>query len=221
MLDFLRVKTVPTVSWSSPRPLNFFPALLTFVLLCIGLVLFGVGEALLINAGVGVSPWTVFSQGVANTSGLGIGMSTFFIGVGVLVLWIPLRQTPGLGTLLNIIIIAAVMELSLPYLPQMAGTVSGIIQTMFGVFIVGLGSGLYLVANLGPGPRDGVMTGLQRVTGLPVALVRMSIELTVVGIGWSLGGVAGLGTLLFAVFIGPAVSIGLYLVGRLSEQRSL
>jgi len=159
MLDFLRVKTVPTVSWSSPRPLNFFPALRTFVLLCIGLVLFGVGEALLINAGVGVSPWTVFSQGVANTSGLGIGMSTFFIGVGVLVLWIPLRQTPGLGTLLNIIIIAAVMELSLPYLPQMAGTVSGIIQTMLGVFIVGLGSGLYLVANLGPGPRDGVMTG--------------------------------------------------------------
>jgi hypothetical protein len=193
----------------------------TFVLLCVGLVLFGVGEALLINAGVGVSPWTVFSQGVANTSGLGIGMSTFFIGVGVLVLWIPLRQTPGLGTLLNIIIIAAVMESSLPYLPQMAGTVSGIIQTMLGVFIVGLGSGLYLVANLGPGPRDGVMTGLQRVTGLPVALVRMSIELTVVGIGWSLGGVAGLGTLLFAVFIGPAVSIGLYLVGRLSKQRSL
>ena len=221
MLDFLRVKTVPTVSWSSLRPLNFFPALRTFVLLCIGLVLFGVGEALLINAGVGVSPWTVFSQGVANTSGLGIGMSTFFIGVGVLVLWIPLRQTPGLGTLLNIIIIATVMELSLPYLPQMAGTVSGIIQTMLGVFIVGLGSGLYLVANLGPGPRDGVMTGLQRVTGLPIALVRMSIELTVVGIGWSLGGVAGLGTLLFAVFIGPAVSIGLYLVGRLSEQRSL
>ena len=221
MLDFLRVKTVPTVSWSSLRPLNFFPALRTFVLLCIGLVLFGVGEALLINAGVGVSPWTVFSQGVANTSGLGIGMSTFFIGVGVLVLWIPLRQTPGLGTLLNIIIIATVMELSLPYLPQMAGTVSGIIQTMLGVFIVGLGSGLYLVANLGPGPRDGVLTGLQRVTGLPVALVRMSIELTVVGIGWSLGGVAGLGTLLFAVFIGPAVSIGLYLVGRLSEQRSL
>jgi hypothetical protein len=221
MLDFLRVKTVPTVSWSSPRPLNFFPALGTFMLLCVGLVLFGVGEALLINAGVGVSPWTVFSQGVANTSGLGIGMSTFFIGVGVLVLWIPLRQTPGLGTLLNIIIIAAVMESSLPYLPQMAGTVSGIIQTMLGVFIVGLGSGLYLVANLGPGPRDGVMTGLQRVTGLPVALVRMSIELTVVGIGWSLGGVAGLGTLLFAVFIGPAVSIGLYLVGRLSKQRSL
>lgn len=221
MLDFLRVKTVPTVSWSSPRPLNFFPALHTFALLCIGLILFGVGEALLINAGVGVSPWTVFSQGVANTSGLGIGMSTFFIGVGVLVLWIPLRQMPGLGTLLNIIIIAAVMELSLPYLPQMAGTVSGIIQAMLGVFIVGLGSGLYLVANLGPGPRDGVMTGLQRVTGLPVALVRMCIELTVVGIGWSLGGVAGLGTLLFAVFIGPAVSIGLYLVGRLSKQRSL
>jgi len=218
MFDFLRVKTVPTASWSSPAPLNFFPAPPTFILLCFGLMLFGTGEALLINAGVGVSPWTVFSQGVANTSGLGIGMSTFFIGIGVLLLWIPLRQTPGLGTLLNIIIIAAVMELSLPYLPKMAGIVTGIMQTLVGILLIGLGSGVYLVANLGPGPRDGVMTGLQRLTGLPVALVRMGIELTVVGIGWSLGGVAGLGTLLFAIFIGPSVSIGLYLVGKLSGQ---
>ena len=142
MLDFLRVKSVPTASWSSPAPLNFFPAPPTFALLCFGLVLFGVGEALLINAGVGVSPWTVFSQGVANSSGFGIGMSTFFIGIGVLLLWIPLRQTPGLGTLLNIMIIAAVMELSLPYLPKMTGVVMGIVQTLIGVLVVGLGSGI-------------------------------------------------------------------------------
>jgi len=221
MLDFLRVKTVPTVSWSSPRPLNFFPALRTFVLLCVGLVLFGVGEALLINAGVGVSPWTVFSQGVANTSGLGIGMSTFFIGVGVLVLWIPLRQTPGLGTLLNIIIIAAVMEYHYRIFHRWQGLCRVLSKPCSACLLSVLGAGSTSSLTLGPGPRDGVMTGLQRVTGLPVALVRMSIELTVVGIGWSLGGVAGLGTLLFAVFIGPAVSIGLYLVGRLSKQRSL
>ena len=204
---------MPTARWSSPRPLNFLPAPLTFVFLCVGLILFGVGEALLINAGVGVSPWTVFSQGVANVSGLSIGLSTFFIGFGVLILWIPLKQMPGLGTLLNIAIISAVLELSLPYLPKSSSLVAGLFQTGVGVFIVGLGSGLYLVANLGAGPRDGVMKGLQRVTDLPIAGVRMSIELAVVAIGWSLGGVAGVGTLVFALFIGPAVSLGLYLVG--------
>lgn len=216
MLEILRVKSVPVASWSSPRPLNFKPSLATFTLLCMGLVLFGLGEALLINAGVGVSPWTVFSQGVANVSGLSIGVSTFFIGIGVLLLWIPLRQMPGLGTLLNILIISTVLELSLPYLPTASTLVAGILQTFFGVLVVGLGSGIYLVANLGAGPRDGVMKGLQRATNLPIAVVRMSIELTVVAVGWSLGGVAGLGTLIFAVFIGPAVSIGLYSVGRLA-----
>ncbi len=214
MLDILRVKSIPVASWSSPAPLNFFPAPLTLVALCFGLFLFGLGEALLINAGVGVSPWTVFSQGVANVSGLGIGVSTFFIGIGVLLLWVPLRQIPGLGTVLNIIIISAVLELSLPYLPTADGVVMGVIQTLCGVLAVGFGSGIYLMANLGAGPRDGVMKGLQRVTGLPIAAVRMGIELTVVAIGWSLGGVAGIGTLLFAVFIGPAVSIGLYTVGQ-------
>lgn len=214
MLEMLRVKSIPVASWSSPAPLIFLPAPLTFCALCIGLVLFGLGEALLINAGVGVSPWTVLSQGVANVSGLGIGVSTFFIGIGVLLLWIPLKQMPGLGTLLNIVIISVVLELSLPYLPLAEGGVAGVLQTLLGVLTVGFGSGIYLVANLGAGPRDGVMKGLQRVSNLPIAVVRMSIELTVVVIGWSLGGVAGVGTLLFAVFIGPAVSIGLYTVGR-------
>lgn len=214
MLDMLRVKSIPVASWSSPAPLIFLPAPLTFCALCFGLVLFGLGEALLINAGVGVSPWTVLSQGVANVSGLGIGVSTFFIGLGVLLLWIPLKQMPGLGTLLNIVIISAVLELSLPYLPVADGIAGGVLQTLAGVLAVGFGSGIYLMANLGAGPRDGVMKGLQRVSNLPIAVVRMSIELTVVAIGWSLGGVAGIGTLLFAVFIGPAVSIGLYTVGR-------
>lgn len=214
MLDMLRVKSIPVASWSSPAPLIFLPAPLTFCALCFGLVLFGLGEALLINAGVGVSPWTVLSQGVANVSGLGIGVSTFFIGLGVLLLWIPLKQMPGLGTLLNIVIISAVLELSLPYLPVADGIAGGVLQTLVGVLAVGFGSGIYLMANLGAGPRDGVMKGLQRVSNLPIAVVRMSIELTVVAIGWSLGGVAGIGTLLFAVFIGPAVSIGLYTVGR-------
>ena len=124
MLDMLRVKSIPVASWSSPAPLIFLPAPLTFCALCFGLVLFGLGEALLINAGVGVSPWTVLSQGVANVSGLGIGVSTFFIGLGVLLLWIPLKQMPGLGTLLNIVIISAVLELSLPCLPVADGVSS-------------------------------------------------------------------------------------------------
>ncbi len=218
MFAFLRVKAVPMVSWSSAHPLNFFPAPLTLLLLSLGLVLFGLGEALLINAGLGVSPWVVFSQGVAKVSGLSIGVSTFVIGFGVLLLWIPLKQMPGIGTLLNIVIISAVLELSLPYLPAMTGYVGGILQTLIGILVVGLGSGFYLVANLGAGPRDGVMKGLQRVTNLPIAVVRMSIELTVVVIGWSLGGVVGLGTLLFALLIGPSVSIGLFAVDRLAER---
>jgi uncharacterized membrane protein YczE len=220
MFAMLRVKTVPTTGWSSPRPLSFLPAPMTLLMLCIGLVLFGLGEALLINAGIGVSPWTVFSQGVANVSGLGIGVSTFFIGVGVLLLWIPLKQTPGLGTLLNIVIISVVLELSLPYLPLVTSLFAGLVQTFIGVLTVGLGSGIYLVANLGAGPRDGVMKGLQRVSNLPIAVVRMGIELTVVGLGWALGGVAGMGTLIFALFIGPAVSIGLYSVAWFSGVAS-
>ena len=217
-MKVLSVKGIPVVFWSSKQALNFKPSPLTLVPLCIGLLIFGVGEALLIAAGAGVSPWVVFAQGVENISGWSIGMANFSVSLGVLLFWIPLRQTPGLGTLLNAIIIAAAIEYSLTYLPQPDLYLLKVIEIIAGILLVGLGSGLYLIANLGPGPRDGLMTGLQRLTNFPIAWVRTTIELTVVALGWLLGGTVGLGTILFAFGIGPAVSIGLYIVNFLSQK---
>lgn len=206
------VKSVPSVSWSSDRALNFSPRLLTLVILCAGLTIFGIGEALLIAAGAGNSPWTVLSQGFSEISGWSIGVTTFLTSLAVLLLWIPLRQTPGIGTILNAVIISIAIEVSLPYLPRTDIYLLQLLMTAVGILLVGLGSGFYLIANLGPGPRDGLMTGLQRVTDLPVARVRTAIEITVVVFGWLLGGTVGLGTLMFAFGIGPAVSMGLFLV---------
>lgn len=211
------VKAVPYVVWSSPHPLSFRPAPRTAFLLCLGLVIFGTGEALLIRAGLGVSPWTVLAQGVAVNSALGIGAATFLVSVLVLLLWIPLRQMPGLGTVANAVLIAAAIEITLPWLPAVDGVVLRLLQTVGGILLVGLGSGIYLVAHLGAGPRDGLMTGLQRLSGLPIAWVRTAIEVTVVAIGWLLGGTVGVGTLMFALLIGPAVALGLSLVEWLSK----
>lgn len=217
MRRFLAVKAVPVVSWSSDHPLSFRPRLLTIFILSLGLVIFGVGEALLIKAGLGVSPWTVFAQGISLQVGVGIGWATFTVSLMVLLLWIPLRQMPGLGTLLNAVLIATAIEFSLDYLPETDLLVAQLLITVVGVLLVGVGSGMYLIAHLGAGPRDGLMTGLQRLTDFPIAWVRLAIELSVVALGWLLGGTVGLGTLLFAAGIGPAVSLGIYLVARLSE----
>lgn len=217
-MKLFSIKSVPTVSWSSDHALNFRPRILTLCILCIGLTIFGIGEALLIAAGAGNSPWTVLSQGFSQISGWSIGVTTFLTSLAVLILWIPLRQAPGIGTLLNAVIISVAIELSLPYLPQPDSYLLQVIQTTFGILLVGFGSGLYLIANLGPGPRDGLMTGLQRVSDLPVARVRTAIEITVVIFGWLLGGTVGLGTLMFAFGIGPAVSMGLYLVNYFSAR---
>lgn len=177
-----------------------------------GLVVFGLGEALLVTAGVGVSPWTMFAEGVTNVTGLSLGLATFVISAIVLVLWIPLKQTPGMGTILNAIIIALVLEYVLPFLPTFETYVANAVLALVGVLVTGFGGAIYLVANLGPGPRDGLMTGLQSVTHQPIALVRMFLELTVVVIGWALGGTLGLGTIFFALGIGPAVAIGIQIL---------
>ena len=126
------------------------------------------------------------------------------------------KTDAGIGTILNAIIIAAVIEFSLPFLPYPEDSIYQILQTILGVLVVGIGSGIYLISNLGAGPRDGLMTGLQRVTQLPISIVRTTLEIVVVIIGWSLGGVVGLGTVIFAIGIGPAVSMGLVTVERLS-----
>jgi uncharacterized membrane protein YczE len=139
----------------------------------------------------------------------------FASSVGVLLFWLPLKQQPGVGTILNILVIAGTIELSM-YLFDFStdSNFINLIVGSVGVVLVGLGSGIYLTANLGPGPRDGLMTGLQRVTQYPIAWVRVSIEVSVVGVGWVLGGTVGIGTLLFAFGIGPAVALGLYLVAK-------
>ena len=208
------LKKVPTLSWSSFDALNLKPRIITLLYLLIGLILFGLGETMLIAANVGVSPWTVLAQGISIKTGYSIGISTFMVSIGVLILWIPLKQKPGIGTILNTIIISIVLDVSLPYLPTPESFFLQALQVFIGVIIVWLGSGFYLISNLGPGSRDGLMTGLQKKTNLPIALIRAIIEVSAVVFGFYLGGVVGIGTLVFAFGIGPAVSAGLFFVSR-------
>ena len=211
---FKLIKKIPKTSWSSKKPLNFKPKIKTLLFLIFGLFLFGLGETLLLASGGGVSPWTVLAEGISIYSSYSIGFCTFIISVSVLLLWMPLKQKPGIGTLLNALIIALVFDYTLPYLPNPTDYEFKILQIIIGVLTVGLGSGFYLIANLGPGPRDGLMTGVQRITGKPIALGRSTIEIIVVFFGWLLGGTAGLGTIIFALGIGPAVAVGIYFVSR-------
>ena len=208
------IKKIPKTSWSSKGPLNIKPKIKTLIFLIIGLFLFGLGETLLLASGGGVSPWTVLAEGLSIHSSYSIGWCTILVSFIVLILWIPLKQKPGIGTILNAIIVALVLDYALPYLPNPENYKFKVIQIIIGVLITGLGSGFYLIANLGPGPRDGLMTGVQRVTGKPIALVRSTIEVIVVFFGWILGGTAGIGTIIFALGIGPAVAVGIYFVSK-------
>ena len=212
---FLSIKNIPKVSWSSEEPLNFKPRISTFFFLCFGLTLFGLGEGLLIVSFTGASPWTVLAEGISLNVDFSIGTVTFFISLGVLFLWLFLNQKPGIGTFLNALIVAIMIDVSIALIPTPENYISQLFLAIFAVLIVGLGSGLYLVANLGPGPRDGLMTGIQRKTNLPIAAVRAFLEISVVSIGWYLGGTVGIGTLLFAFGVGPAVALGLFIVGRI------
>jgi uncharacterized membrane protein YczE len=180
----------------------------------LGLTLFGLGEAVVVKAGLGNGPWTVFAQGLSVRTGLAIGATTFIISVLVLLIWIPLRERPGLGTIANAIIIAAALQVGVLVLPDLTHPIAELIAVIFGVALIGLGSGLYLTTNLGPGPRDGAMTGIHNRTGWPIYAVRLGIEVVVVIIGWLLGGTVGIGTVLFALLIGPFVGYGLMFVGR-------
>jgi uncharacterized protein len=212
LFDILKIKKIPNLTWSSSSPLNFKPNLKTLIFLVLGLSLFAIGETLLITANQGVSPWTVLAQGISFQTNLSIGITTFIVSLIVLILWYPLKQKPGLGTILNIILISIIIDLSAPILPYPKSLLFQIIQSIIAVFIVGLGSGFYLTANLGPGPRDGLMTGLQNLTNQPIALIRTILEVSAVGLGFYLGGIVGIGTILFAFGIGPTVSIGIFIV---------
>ena len=212
---FLTIKNIPRVSWSSNKPLNFKPKLLTFFFLCFGLTLFGLGEGLLIVSAAGASPWSVLAQGIYLNVGFSVGILTILISVGVLFLWLPLNQKPGIGTILNALIIGLMIDICIKFVPTPENYISQLLFAIMAVLTVGLGGGIYLVANLGAGPRDGLMIGLQQKTNLPIAAVRAFLEITVMSIGWYLGGTVGVGTLLFAFGIGPAVTLGLFLVGRI------
>jgi len=212
---FLSLKNIPKVSWSSEKPLNLRPKISTFLFLCLGLTLFGLGEGLLIVSFAGASPWSVLAQGISLNVDLSIGTITLFLSIGVLIFWLPLNQKPGIGTILNALIIAVMIDISIALISTPENYISQLLLAFIAVLTVGLGGGIYLVANLGAGPRDGLMVGLQQKTNLPIAAVRAFLEITVVSIGWYLGGTVGVGTLLFAFGIGPAVALGLFLTGKL------
>ena len=214
MRRIFSVREVPRLAWSSPSPFNLRPRPLALFYLCVGLILFGLGEAMLIASGAGVSPWTVFAQGIALNSGWSIGFSTLVVSLAILLLWIPLRQRPGIGTLLNALIIAFMIDFSLTWLPFPVQPAWQWVQAAAGVLLVGIASGIYLTANLGAGPRDGLMTGLQSISGWPIATIRILLEISAVSIGWYLGGLVGVGTLMFAFGVGPCVAIGILLVRK-------
>ncbi len=177
--------------------------------LAVGLLLYGAGCGLMVAAGVGLDPWTVFAQGVAIHTGIGIGWITNIIGFGVLLLWIPLRQRPGPGTLANILLVGTSMQLTVWIVPALPGLVVRVIVFAAGLVAVAVASGLYIGARFGPGPRDGLMTGIHSRFGWPIWLARAVVELSVLAAGWLLGGNVGVGTVAFALLIGPMVHVTL------------
>ena len=212
---FLKIKKIPKVNWSSEKPYNFRPKFSTFFFLCFGLTLFGLGEGLLIVSFTGASPWSVLAQGISLNINLSIGTITLLISIAVLVLWIPLGLKPGMGTIFNALIIAFMIDLCIKFVPTPSNYTNQILLAVLSVLAVGIGGGIYLISNLGAGPRDVLMIGLQKLTKLPIAAVRGTLEISVVSIGWYLGGTVGIGTLLFAFGIGPCVALGLYLVDKI------
>ena len=210
--------SVPSLFWSAPTPLSIRPPLLSVLFLFIGLSIFGFGHAILFGSNFGVSPWMVLAQGLAIEFGIGIGLSIIVVSFGVLLFWIPLKEKPGIGTFINFFVVAAVIEMTLPYIPYQTDISLKLIQVFLGILVIGIGGSIYLIANLGPGPRDGLMTGISKKTKIPMAYVRNVLEISVVIIGWSLGGTAGVGTLIFAIMIGPAIVAYMYLMKTIFEK---
>ena len=210
--------SVPSLFWSAPTPLSIKPPLLSVLFLFIGLSIFGFGHAILFGSNFGVSPWMVLAQGLAIQFEIGIGLSIIVVSFGVLLFWIPLKEKPGIGTFINFFVVAAVIEMTLPYIPYQTDISLKLLQVFVGILVIGIGGSIYLIANLGPGPRDGLMTGLSRKTGIPMAYVRNVLEISVVIIGWSLGGTAGVGTLIFAIMIGPVIVACMYFLKTIFEK---
>ncbi|WP_208008560.1 YczE/YyaS/YitT family protein [Agromyces protaetiae] len=173
------------------------------VQLFVGLLLYGIGIALIVRAALGVAPWDVLTQGIAKQTGLGFGTITVVVGAIVLLLWLPLRQRFGFGTIMNVLLVGPAADLGLWLIPEGLDLWARIVMLPAGIVVLAIATGLYIGAGFGPGPRDGLMTGLHARTGLKIWIVRTGIELVVLGTGWLLGGNVGLGTVLFAVAVGP------------------
>ena len=212
-------KTIPVTPWRADTTWGLITApyaIQRMVVLIFGLMIFGIGEAFLVVTSLGNSPWTVLAEGISLNSSLNIGGSTFLVSVVVLLLWIPLRQKPGFGTLANIVVISASIELGLLIIPTVDNVYMKYFYVLFGIALVGIGSALYITCGLGTGPRDGLMTGLHYKTGVRVGRVRLGIEIVALSVGAILGGSLGLGTALFALLIGQSVAISLGVLGRLT-----
>jgi uncharacterized membrane protein YczE len=176
-----------------------------------GLILYGVSASMLLLAGLGVDPWDVFHQGLSRRFGLGVGTWAIIVGVAVLLLWIPLRQRPGFGTLSNVIVVGLVIDAVLATVPPVHGLAARVVVMLGGVVLNGIATGAYIGAGLGPGPRDGLMVGLA-ARGHSVRVVRTCIELTVLLTGWLLGGTVGIGTVVYALGIGPIAHVSIPLL---------
>ncbi len=190
-----------------------------WVRLLVGLWIFGAGDALLVASDLGNSPWTVFAEGLSLQTALSIGMSTIAISLVLLLIWIPLKVRMGIGTVCNVIVIGVAIDATLAMVSTPDPLAARIAMLLAGVALIGVGSGLYLGVALGPGPRDGLMTGLHRLTGRPIGLVRAGIELSALSVGWLLGGTLGAGTIAFALLIGPSVQTGIAMDQRLRAAR--
>ena len=215
--EFLRPhRTIPHTSWAAKHrwDLSFSRAAILFF----GLFIFGLGDSLLVQSNTGNAPWTVLAQGVSKKLEISLGVSTFAISTLVLLLWIPLREKPGFGTVANIVIIASAIQLGVNIFPLADNFLIGIGMDLLGIALVGIGSALYITCALGPGPRDGLMTAIHNKTGIRVGRVRLGIEGTVLVLGGLLGGSIGLGTALFALLIGQSIAISLGVVSRITTQ---
>lgn len=209
-------RTVPTTSWSASGSMwKAKPK--TFFYLMLGNWLYGTGEAILIKADIGQSPGTVLAQGIQNITGDTIGWTSFYISIGVMFLWIPLKNKVGIGTVLNIIFVSVAIDVMMPVFPSPDSYAVSVVMVIIGILVIGLGSAFYIPSNLGPGPRDGLMTGLHYRTGIPIGRVRFVIEAVFLIAGWLLGGSVGLGTVLVTVLVGEVVAIFFGIVSRVSK----
>ena len=216
-LEFLRPhKTVPKTPWTAQSRWDL--SALRTAILFFGLFIFGLGDSLLIQSNIGNAPWSVLAQGVSNRVDITMGWSTFAISTVVLLLWIPLREKPGFGTLSNIAIIATAIQVGVTIFPSQSSYLIGIAYCLIGIALVGIGSTLYITCGLGPGPRDGLMTAIHNRSGTRIGRVRLGIEGTVLLAGWLLGGTVGLGTLLFATLIGQSIAVSMGVVSRVTSQ---